>query len=234
MKEKHKEVIDIYLETKSIRKTAKITGYSKTGVSYVLELHKIKSFPRNRKGKENSIRKSMELLGPNHPRNLVRNKTWMTELYIKQKLSITQIAKSLGVAATTVITGLSQCKIPLRTKSEALKGKPKLNIRGANSVHWRGGLSGWRKLARCRLNQVFVRPIMERDNFQCTWCHSKQKIVVHHHRRRFMEIVNKVRLIVDENNILDFIDAIVKEHSLDDGITLCKICHDKFHKENGK
>ena len=49
-----------------------------------------------------------------------------------------------------------------------------------------------------------------------------------------MDIVNIVRKDIDESDTMIFVDAIVKEHKLDDGITLCKVCHDNHHRINGK
>jgi hypothetical protein len=234
MKKTIEEVIKIYFEVKSVRKTAELTGYSKSGVEYLLKSNNIILFPRNRSGAENSSRKAILDLDPNDPRRLVRNPDYMRDLYLDKKMSLPEIGRLLGIDSNTVLTGLKQCNIKRRSKKEALLGKPHPNAQGSKNHNWKGGLSGWRKLARGRLNEHFVRPIMNRDNFICQWCGSKKNIVVHHHKRSFMEIVNLVKQNCDENDIDKFVDMIVKEHSLDDGITICKICHDKYHKEHGK
>ena len=228
------EIIKIYLEVRSIRKTAELTGYSKSGVQYLLFSNKVTTFPRNRAGFENAAHKAIQNLDPDNPRRLVRDPVYMRNLYIDKKMSIPEIAVHLGLSNTTVITGLKQCNIRLRSKKEALSGKPRPNAQGSKNRNWKGGLAGWRKLSRGRLNEYFVRPIMQRDNFTCQWCSSKKNIVVHHHRRSFMQIVNLVKISCDERNIDSFVDAIVKEHTLKDGITICKICHDAYHKEYGK
>jgi hypothetical protein len=234
MKRSVEEVIKIYLEVKSIRKTAELTGYSKSGVQFLLNTNGVALFPRSRSGVENSSRKAILELDCNDPRRLVRNPDHMRALYIDKKMSIPEIAFHLKISNTTVMTGLEQCNIKLRSIKEALTGKPRPASQGSKNHNWKGGLSGWRKLARGRLNEHFVRPVMQRDDFTCQWCSSKKKIVVHHHKRSFMEIVNLVKQNCDENNIDQFVDSIVNEHSLNDGITICKICHDKYHKENGK
>jgi hypothetical protein len=234
MKTSVEQVIQTYLEVKSIRKTAKLTGYSKSGVDYLLRANNVTRFARCRPGAENSSRKAILELDPNDPRRMVRDAVYMRELYIDKKMSVPEIAVQLGISRTTVLTGLEQCNIELRSIEEALTGKPRPASQGSKNHNWKGGLSGWRKLARGRLNEHFVRPIMQRDKFACQWCGSKKNIVVHHHKRSFMEIVNLIRQKCDESNIDQFVDLIVQEHSLDDGITLCKVCHDNFHKEHGK
>ena len=234
MKSSLEKVIQTYLKVKSIRKTAELTGYSKSGVEYLLKSNGVALFARNRSGAENASRKAILDLDLNDPRRLIRDPIYMNELYINKKMSLPEIGKLLGVNSNTVLTGLKQCGIKSRTKKQALKGKPKPNAQGSKNHNWKGGLSGWRKLARGRLNEHFVRPVMERDNFMCQWCNSKKNIVVHHHKRSFMEIVNVIRQKCDEQDIDQFVNLIVSEHSLDDGITLCKKCHDSFHKEHGK
>lgn len=234
MKKSIEEVIKTYLEVKSIRKTAELTGYSKSGVEYLLKTNNVVLFSRSRSGAENSSRKAILDLDANNPRRLVRDPIYMREMYLDKKMSVPEIAKQLDISRTTVITGLQQCNIKLRTKKESISGKARPNAQGSKNRNWKGGITGWRKLARGRLNEHFVRPIMQRDNFICQWCGSKKNIVVHHHKRSFMEIVNLVKQICDENNIDRFVDMIVKEHSLNDGITICKVCHDTYHKENGK
>lgn len=49
-----------------------------------------------------------------------------------------------------------------------------------------------------------------------------------------MNIVNIVEYKVDKSDVEAFVNAIVEEHNLSDGTTLCKKCHDNYHKENGK
>jgi hypothetical protein len=234
MKSTIDEVIRIYFEVKSIRKTAELTGYSKSGVEYLLKSNNIELFPRNRDGKENSSYKALLSLDPQDPRRLVRDPLYMKSLYMDKQMSIPEISEFIGIDSSTVLIGLKQCNIKRRTKSESLRGKPRPNAQGSKNHNWKGGLSGWRKLARGRLNEHFVRPVMQRDNFQCQWCLSKKNIVVHHHKRTFMEIVELVRLEINESNIDEFVNSIVQNHSLDDGITLCKKCHDNYHKEFGK
>lgn len=234
MKKSRKEVIKTYKEFKSIRKVAELTGYSKSGVEFILKIENVELFPRSRNGAENSASKSIQNLDPFDPRRLVRNPNVMRVLYVMERLSIPEIAKQLGVSKSTVITGLKQCHIKRRSKSAALKGKARPSVQGSKNTNWKGGITGWRKLSRGRLNEHFVSPVMKRDGFTCQKCGSKKKLVVHHHKRTFMQIVNLVKQTTDQNDLETFVAAIVNEHKLDDGITWCKVCHDNYHKEFGK
>lgn len=218
----------MYLDTRSIRETARRIGLSKTGVEYALKQLNVPRFPRNRSGQENSSRKSIK---DGSPSAMVRDPSLMFGLYHVEGLSIPEIARVIGSSRTAVITGLGQCGIETRSISEGLKGKPRPNSCGPLNHAWRGGSTPWRHLARTRLNTVFVRPVMERDHFRCQKCGDKRKIEVHHSRRTFAAIVAEVRSSVSSENKDVFVNAIVAAHSLDDGLTLCTFCHDQVHQE---
>jgi hypothetical protein len=158
----------------------------------------------------------------------------MHEMYVVRKMPAADIGKELGLSTRTVLAGLRFCGISARSLSAALRGIGKPYMRGSRNPSWKGGLTTWRKLAREGLNAAFVRPVMERDGFACQWCGSKRKIVVHHSRRSFMEIVHVVQGRNSGKPLTDLVREIIEEHRLEDGITLCKVCHDDYHKVNGK
>jgi hypothetical protein len=230
--EKWNEVERVYLLVKSIRKTADIVGISKTGVGYILGQRKTKMYSASRSGQENSSHNVINQLDPMNPRKQVRNPILMHQLYTIEGKSTTEIASYLGLSVRTVLTGLVQCKITVRTPSEGLLGRPHPWAQGSKHRSWKGGITGWRKLSRERINHYFVYPIMKRDNFKCQECGSVVKLVVHH-LRRFASIVGLVRTKIPETDIENFINAIVQEHKLEDGVTWCKKCHDNYHKEQG-
>lgn len=218
-----------YLKAKSIRGAAELTGLSKNGVAYILQQRGTTLLPRNRAGAQNS---SIKAIRQGTPSAQVRDKVLMTEMYVVKRMSTTQIAKQLGCDGKTVWVGLQQCGIEVRTPSERVKGIPRPNAQGPNHRDWKGGITAWRKRVRRRLNPVFVRPVMERDGFACKSCSSKKKLVVHH-VRPFAFIVQTV-LGRGWTSTEQVIEDIVQEHTLEDGLTLCKSCHDLYHQENGK
>jgi len=115
------EVVAAYRRLKSVRRVAGATRISKTGVAYILNASGEPLFGRARNGAENSCRKSIVA---GSPRALVRDFNVMHRLYEVERLSIPAVARALGVSRTTVITGLRQCGIQMRTKSEAARGRP--------------------------------------------------------------------------------------------------------------
>jgi hypothetical protein len=224
--EKWERIRTVYMETKSIRKTAQCVSLSKTGVEYALRAMKVSLFPRNRSGDENSSRKAIR---DGSPSALVRNESLMFGLYHVEGLSIPEIARATGASRTTVITGLVQCHIETRSISMALRGKPRPSMCGARNPAWKGGSTHWRRLARHQLNTVWVYPVMKRDGFKCQTCGSRKDIEAHH-VRRFHQIVAIVKARVGDADQQTLVNAIIAEHSLDDGLTLCMKCHDELHE----
>lgn len=221
-------IVEAYRKTRSIRKTAIATGMSKTGVEYVLRQTGTARYPRTRKGEESSSVQALQRLEKTDSRVQVRDRDILERLYSIDRLSIPEISKKLSIGRTTVRNSLIRLSIPLRTRSQALRGKPRPKSRGENHRDWNGGVTHWRKICRERLNPVFVRPVLERDAFRCVWCLSVKKLVVHH-IKAFSEIVKEVRE-KNPNLVGDaFVCAIVEAHRLEYGITLCKVCHDRHH-----
>lgn len=90
---------------------------------------------------------------------------------------------------------------------------------------------------RTRLSPVWIKPILKRDNFSCVMC-GKTYVTLHvHHIRPLRQIIDKVLkdFGVSVSGLKPFseeyekiIEAIINEHKLNDGISLCKECHEKI------
>jgi len=101
---------------------------------------------------------------------------------------------------------------------------------------WKGN-RGFNLDCRSRLYTPWIFKIMQRDNFKCTMCGKTKKLQVHHVRtlRSIIGLVlknNGVEHIKDIDTSSKFyeelIEKVVAEHKLNDGITLCYLCHDKI------
>jgi len=101
-------------------------------------------------------------------------------------------------------------EITIKKLSESHKGKT-----GEKSSNWKGGITPINvKIRRSLEMKLWRKSNMERDNFVCQKC--KQvggKLQVHH-----------------INNFADFSEL---RTSIENGITLCRLCHKEFHKKYG-
>jgi len=100
---------------------------------------------------------------------------------------------------------------------------------------WKGGISSLENLCKRYLYRTWIYPIMQRDGFRCRDCGAKANLCVHHHKRSFADIRDKV--LHDNPNLdcrvhgdkLKIIEKMIKEHTLGDGVTLCQLCLCKKH-----
>lgn len=108
-----------------------------------------------------------------------------------------------------------------------------------NSSRWKGGYSSIQQLTRAnkRLYTDWKYPILCRDGFKCIQCSNTTDLHVHHDKESFSEIIKKVMTLDDYENIDNFerkqniTERIIDFHVNNkvSGITLCKLCHNKFH-----
>jgi 5-methylcytosine-specific restriction endonuclease McrA len=99
--------------------------------------------------------------------------------------------------------------------SKAKKGKPHLNQRRENHPRWGGDETLENERVRKRIEyKIWREAIFARNDWTCQKCKEKGgKLNVHH--------------------IFNFADFSALRTSIDNGITLCKDCHKKFHKAFG-
>jgi hypothetical protein len=87
--------------------------------------------------------------------------------------------------------------------------------KGVNHWQWKGGISGEQKLLRSTKEyKVWQQSVFKRDYWTCQECGAKHKDIVAHHIKKFS----------------DYPDL---RFEPDNGITLCRSCHKKLHKEIG-
>lgn len=128
-----------------------------------------------------------------------------------------------------------------RRVSKTLRKKYKtgeLNVPTGPKNHlWKGNRS-FNLTVRTRLYSIWIRPILERDGFLCTICGRGGQLQVHH-TRPLREIIESVgaRLSIKEFDTYksdprydNFIQMVIDEHKLCDGITVCKSCHTKIDR----
>lgn len=72
-------------------------------------------------------------------KKLYKNKEFLIQKYVDEKLSMNEVAKICGCGTTTIHTFLIKYNIPRRTKSEAHKGKKRPYMTGKNNPAWNGG-----------------------------------------------------------------------------------------------
>jgi hypothetical protein len=155
-----------------------------------------------------------------------RDKNWLQREYVDLKKSMRTIAIECGRGETAIHKWLHRFDIPIRSRTEAMRGlkkseehKKKLSDwaktrTGDKNPCWRGGRvkekarirhCGWRERRKLTL---------ERDNHECQDCGIDLNLHVHHIKpvKDYPELIN----------------------SIDNCITLCADCHRRLHfsKEN--
>lgn len=106
--------------------------------------------------------------------------------------------------------------------------------KGENNPQWKGGVSSLYKLIQRNLYDVWKKPILERDGFECQLCGEHENLEVHHKtllatiRDEVIAEYPELDFSIYENR-LKLALMIVDRHTLDDGITLCNTCHIAYH-----
>ena len=114
-----------------------------------------------------------------------------------------------------------------------------LNYKRGKEHHLYKGNRQFNKACRDKLYDCWIYPILLRDNFKCTKCNNNKNLQVHH----IKPLRDIITLVLNKNNINfkssnftkedyenfdDLVQEVLNEHTLDDGITVCKICHEKI------
>ena len=145
------------------------------------------------------------------------NKNFLIQQYIDLKKTMKEISKNVGCGLKTVERYLIKHKIPIKTTSEALKGKyigdknPNYGnhkIAGENHFNWQGGIS--KDGYSYKFNNKLKQKIRKRDNYTCQIC----------------GITEEEHIIVYGRNLdVHHIDYDKQNCSEDDLTSLCIPCH---------
>ena len=150
-----------------------------------------------------------------------KDKKFLVEKYVLKAMSLPEIAKEMNCSDDCVLNWLKKHNIPRRTKKEALTGKPKpaymipifreraKKQKGSKNGNWKGGVTSKHHSFRTSGDYlIFQKAIWERDNYTCVLCFSWKKPQVHH--------------------IFPLWHSWDKRLDLNNGITLCKKCHESI------
>lgn len=115
---------------------------------------------------------------------------------------------------------------------------------GNNSWNWKGGESEVIEVLRKSIKQ-WKKDILARDNYKCVLSDEKKDIVIHH-IISFNTLVSQaseesgipiLRKIADYENAEDFLilkEKLISLHKIENGITISRELHNKFHEIYGK
>lgn len=165
---------------------------------------------------------------------LYQDKEWLYQKYIVKKLSMQKIAILCKVSYMPIHYWLKKLHITIRSISETNLGRhhseeTKRRISEANkgkrtgdkSYNWKGGVTSINDRNRNRIRRTkeykdWANSVYKRDKHICQMCGLKcgAKNIIAHHIKNFLDYPE---LRFDINN----------------GITLCRSCHKKIHKEIG-
>ncbi len=132
----------------------------------------------------------------------------------------------LGVPCSTetkLKISVSKKNNPMSQEARAIISASNKKRIGALHPRWNGGITDLREAIRkCVKYTEWRTNIFDRDSFTCETCKEVGGKLEAHHIKRFADIIQ-------ENNITSLEQALACSELWDtnNGITLCKECHDK-------
>jgi transposase-like protein len=205
----------LYREGRSIPDIARITGVPQpTLFDWRREL----GLPKNRRTAyvTDELRARISKSASRDPDG--KAKEWAAKFYVENLLSMPEIADILRVTSTTVSDWLKKLNVRIRTKTE-ISRRTRERLRAANlgpkRYNWKGGKHLENQRERLSMYMRDAREAcFERDQYTCRSCGQRGGRLNAHHIwpfQRFPEWKYEVWNLV----------------------TLCKHCHDAFHKAAG-
>lgn len=165
-----------------------------------------------------------------------KDKKTFVRLYLEKKVSMRDIARQFHIGETAVHKWLHRLNVPIRTRSEAMKGIVKSEehrrkisedhktrflgagnpnwkrgekIKGKLNPNWKNGISGWQSMVRGSADyRRWRKAVFERDNYTCRSCNHRGGYLQADHIKPFA-FYPELRLKVSN------------------GRTLCLKCHRK-------
>ncbi len=133
----------------------------------------------------------------------------------------------------TYALGTKQSQKTKEKRRKSMIGKlsgenhPNYGKRGEESFNWKGGITSlYMQIRNCDKSAMWRTSIFQRDNFTCQECGDKTGHNLNaHHIETFSSLIKK-------NNITTLEDALLCSGlwDLNNGVTLCKKCHDKIQE----
>ena len=111
------------------------------------------------------------------------------------------------------------------------KNKINRDQTGKNNAMWKGGLTPiFVTIRESTKYKEWRQSIFLRDNFTCQTCKEKGGVLNAHHKKPFSELIDEVREYLPLIPIFEASLIYTPLWDLDNGVTLCKKCHDKTKK----
>jgi predicted DNA-binding protein YlxM (UPF0122 family) len=152
------------------------------------------------------------------------SKEELFRLYVIERQSSYKIAKIFGVTEQTVLNWLKKYNISRRTHSEntsylfkdsEFREKFRKKMKEVKRKLWQNLDRKKQKSRTISKYRLWVETIFKKDNYTCQKCGKRGgKLEAHH--------------------IFNWVDYPELRYAIDNGITLCKKCHEEFHKQFGK
>lgn len=108
---------------------------------------------------------------------------------------------------------------------------------GKDSPHWKGTSSLYERIRGLLEYSQWRTEVFERDNYTCQKCGKYKCYLESHHKKRFSIILSEFLKIYSQFSPMEDIETLVRLAlnyqpfwDVDNGITLCKGCHNKTKK----
>ena len=155
-------------------------------------------------------------------KDIKRSPETKAKMKIAQKINASKFTKEHRTKQAKTLTG--------RKASNETRLKMSLAQRGENGSNWQGGITPLYLAIRhhCKMRE-WIEACFRRDDFTCQKCGSYGKNLNCHHIDSFASIIKRFNIKTLEQALFCW-----ELWRIENGVTLCKECHDLIHKKNGK